>query len=134
MKRIRKRFIREYDIFDPKTNYYSIQSFILIDKGGCFNLYKWLFDDDSELPPPQCIGGNDNFKPSVDEKGNLVWVLKSSNKYPKGVLMNMDNTCVDRETGKKGSWSCTEESKEPTVQKESIDDILNRFSFLINDL
>ena len=44
MKRIRKRSIQEYDIFDPKTNYYSIQSFILLDKGECFNLYKWLFE------------------------------------------------------------------------------------------
>jgi len=115
-----------------KLNWKTLLKYGLI-AASVYGAYKWIFGSDKDMPPPPCIGGNKNFRASVDDKGNIVWVLISNEKYPKGVLMNMDNTCEDRATGRKGKWSCSETATEPTVTKESVDEIFERFSFLLQE-
>ena len=115
-----------------KLNWKTMLKYGLI-AASVYGAYKWLFSNDNDMPPPACIGGNDNFKASIDGNGNVVYVSNSSNKYTKGILMNMDYTCEDRATGRKGKWSCTETAKEPTVATESVDEIYDRFSFLLQE-
>jgi hypothetical protein len=115
-----------------KLNWKTLVKYGLISV-ALYGAYKWIFSSDNDMPPPACIGGNDNFKASVDGSGNVIYVSNSSDKYPKGVLMNMNYTCEDRATGRKGKWSCSETAKEPTVATESVDEIYDRFSFLLQE-